>query len=96
MADLFDDIKAGSVLKGVVPGLSVSVLAVQHHGKDVVEITFKDESGRPGSRLCYRGEESQFEVVDKGGALALDRDWRRDRSRYELAPAPGFIKNFNG
>jgi SNF2 family DNA or RNA helicase len=57
-----------------VPGLSVQVLAVQHHGKDVVEITYKDESGRPGSRLCYRGEESQFEIVDKGRAWAFDGD----------------------
>jgi superfamily II DNA or RNA helicase len=58
----------------VVPGLSVTVLAVQHHGKDVIEITFKDDSGRPGSRLCYRGDESQFELVDKGRAWAFDGD----------------------
>ncbi len=70
----FDDIKPGTVLKGVVPSLSVQVLAVQHHGKDVIEITFKDESGRPGSRLCYRGEETQFELVDKGRAWSFDGD----------------------
>jgi superfamily II DNA or RNA helicase len=57
-----------------VPGLPVTVLAVQHHGKDVIEITFKDESGRPGTRLCYRGDESQFELVDKGRAWAFDGD----------------------
>jgi len=70
----FEDIRSGTVLKGVVPGQSVTVLAVQHHGRDVVEIAFKDESGRTGSRLCYRGEESHFELVDKGRTWAFDGD----------------------
>jgi superfamily II DNA or RNA helicase len=70
----FEDIKEGCVLRGVVPGRTIQILAVQHHGKDVAEITYRDESGRPGSRLCYRGEESQFELVDKGRAWAFDGD----------------------
>jgi SNF2 family DNA or RNA helicase len=74
MAIQFEDIKAGSSLKGVVPGLTVQVLAVQHHGSDVAEVTYKDETGRPGSRLCYRGEESQFELVNQGRAWAFDGD----------------------
>ncbi len=73
MIDL-KEIRVGATLKGVLPAGAVRIVAVQSHGPDVVEITFKDESGKPGSRLCYRGEESQFELVEKGRAWAFDAD----------------------
>ena len=74
-----EDIKVGSILRGVKPGQAVTVLAVQWHGNDCGEITYKDEDGRADTRLCYRGEEAQLEIVERGRTWALQERLDIDR-----------------
>jgi hypothetical protein len=40
-----EDLQPGLQLAGVIPGQTVSVIAVQLHGSDVVELTYKTAEG---------------------------------------------------
>ena len=37
-----EDLSKGALVKGIIPGTSVSVVDVKWHGSDVVELTYKD------------------------------------------------------
>lgn len=61
-------------MKGVLPGGSVSVVDIRWHGSAVVELTYKDESGRLGHELLYRNREQELEVLSNGTAWSFDGD----------------------
>ena len=69
-----EDLKRGSVVKGVLPSASVSVVDVKWHGSNVVELTYKDEAGRLGNNLIYRDQESTLEIIEAGKTWGFDTD----------------------
>lgn len=69
-----EDITVGSVVKGIADTGSVTILAVQWHGSNVIEITYKDAQGIPGTQLLYRDNEAELQVVQNQLPWSFDAD----------------------
>lgn len=67
-----EELKLGVRVVGVQPGEESSVLAVDWHGPDAVELTFKGvTSGSLGQRVLYRPDEERLSLAD-GGSRPFD------------------------
>lgn len=60
-----EDLQSGLRLAGVIPGQHVAVIAVQPHGPDAVELTFKTATGDLGQRVLHRDAEANLTVVER-------------------------------
>lgn len=69
-----EEIKRNTQVKGLHPSGTVTILNVQHHGTDVVEVTYRDLSGKDHSELLYRDREPELEVIEAGVPWAFDSD----------------------
>ena len=69
-----DEIRVGSVLKRVVANHTITVDAIKWHGSLCLTLTFRDESGKSDSRLCYEDEAADFEEVAAGRRWSFDGD----------------------
>ena len=69
----FDDIKAGARLRGLDPAGVAEVVQVARFGPDALNLVFR-VNGRVGERLVYRGDETDFELVEAGRAYGFDAD----------------------
>lgn len=58
-----EDITVGSTVKGIAGNESVSIVAAQWYGSNVLEITYKDTRGVLGTQLLYRDDEVNVEVL---------------------------------
>ena len=67
-----EDLKPGASVKGILPNQLVTVIAQKWHGSDVLELTYKDPSGRPGNELLFRDREPTLEVVSAGSPWTFD------------------------
>ena len=61
-----EDIVAGVMLKGIIPDEYVSVVHTKWHGNNVLEVTYKDNTGAPSIELIYRERESSLDIADAG------------------------------
>jgi superfamily II DNA or RNA helicase len=61
-------------VKGILPDGLVTVVDVKWHGSAVVELTYKEASGRLGNELLYRDREPTIEIVSKGRPWSFDGD----------------------
>lgn len=57
-----EDITVGNLVDGIVTHETVKVVAVEWHGSNVAEITFKRPNGSVGSQLLYRENENSVSV----------------------------------
>ena len=69
-----EELTKGAQIKGIIPGGLVSVVDIKWHGSDVVELTYKDQSGKPDVTLLYRDREPTLEVADSGLPWGFDAD----------------------
>ncbi|MCC6611674.1 MAG: DUF3883 domain-containing protein [Burkholderiales bacterium] len=69
-----EEIKRDSRVRGVVAGAEVVVVDVAWHGKDVVELTYKDPAGRVGNELLFRDREPALEIVHAGTRWTFGAD----------------------
>lgn len=69
-----EDIKRNALVKGLNPSGVVSILNVQWHGSDVVEVTYRDLSGKDHSELLFRDRETDLEITEAGTPWAFDSD----------------------
>jgi len=69
-----ESIKQNSILRGVLPGSTVTVVSVQWYGSDVLELTYKDLLGKVGNQLLYRDQEADLEIVEEGRPWSFDGD----------------------
>jgi hypothetical protein len=67
-----EDLKRGAQVRGIAPHETVTVVDVQWHGTDVVELFFKHADGGPDNQLVYRRDESVLEVVQAGRIWSFD------------------------
>src|SRR3989440_514337 len=74
-----EELTRGAWVKGVLPDALVNVVDVQWHGTSVVELTYKDATGRLGNELLYRDREPVLEVVSAGRPWSFDGDGARFR-----------------
>ena len=73
MARLEDLTRSASV-KGILPDSLVTIVDVKWYGSAVVELTYKDASGRLGNELLYRDREPTLEIASAGRPWSFDAD----------------------
>jgi len=59
-----EDLQPGLLLSGVIPGRSVSVIAVHPHGGDAIELTFKTAEGKLEQRVFGRDAEERLAIAE--------------------------------
>ena len=84
-----EDLQPGLRLAGVIPGQNVSVIAVQPHGGDAVELTYKTVDGELGQRVLDRDAEANLTVAQLEArpldAVAADFKLVAECQRIKLA-----------
>jgi SNF2 family DNA or RNA helicase len=84
-----EDLHPGLRLAGVIPGQSVSIVAVQPHGADVVELTYKTVDGDLGQRVLGRDAEEKLAIAQAEArpldAVAADFKLVAECQRIKLA-----------
>lgn len=74
-----EDLTRGASIRGVLRDAVVTVVDAKWHGDAVVELTYKDPTGRVGQELLYRDREPTLDVVEVGRPWAFDGDGARFR-----------------
>jgi superfamily II DNA or RNA helicase len=69
-----EELTRGASIKGVLPDGLVTVVDVQWHGSDVVELIYKDSGGKLGSELLYRDREPTLGIAAAGVPWSFDGD----------------------
>ena len=69
-----EDLTHGAAVKGILPDSMVTVVDVKWFGSAVVELTYKDASGRLGNELLYRDREPTLEIASTGPPWSSDGD----------------------
>lgn len=82
MAKLEDITVGGSVL-GINGDEPVSIVAVQWYGTNVIEITYKNSKGVPGTQLLYREDEAVIVVQDNHLPWSFDASGEQMRLASE-------------
>lgn len=68
---LLEDLRVGQRVDGLIPGESVSLIAVQSHGADAVELTFKLSTGALAQQVVFRKDAPNLSVA-RGGSRPFD------------------------
>lgn len=71
-----EDLKAGTVVKGILPNGNVTVIDAKWIGNVAIELTYKDDSGNVNSELIYRDKEPMLEIVQAGLPWSFTADGR--------------------
>lgn len=69
-----EEITVGSNVTGIISNESVTIVAVQWYGTNVIEITYKNSKGVPGTQLLYREDEDGIVVKDNSLPWSFDAD----------------------
>lgn len=69
-----EDIQRGVTVEGILPNRRVRIIDVKWHGDDVLEVTYKDESGALGSELILRNREHELKIADSRQNWSFDAD----------------------
>ena len=80
-----EDLQPGLHLAGVIPGQNVSVIAVQPHGADAIELTYKTAEGDLGQRVL--GRDAEENARDRPRRGAPPRRCRRRLQARRRVPA---------
>ena len=62
MVATLEDLKPKRRVVGLVHGASATVLAVEAHGPETVEVTYRTDDGAVGSRLLVRSDEHRLAI----------------------------------
>lgn len=69
-----EDLKQSALVKGVSPSGPVTIVNLKWHGDSVVELTYKDASGKVGNQLLYRDNEPTLELLEQGIVWGFNAD----------------------
>ena len=69
-----EHLQRGTLVRGILPQQIVTLIDVQWHGSNAVEVIFRRTDGQLGSQLLYRDSESSLELVHSERILAFDVD----------------------
>lgn len=67
-----EDLQPNCQVKGILPNDIVTILSVQWHGSDIVEVSYRGTTGNLGNELLFRDRESTLEVIAPGTAWGFD------------------------
>lgn len=69
-----ENIRTDSVIKGLIPGQTVTVKHAQMFGDQALSVTFVDASGQAQTQLVFRDRESALELVQQSRPLSFTAD----------------------
>lgn len=69
-----EDIQPNAALRGILPDSTVTVVNVQWHGSQAIELTYKTPAGKVANELLYRFDEPRLAVVEQGRPWSFDGD----------------------
>ena len=69
-----EDLHTHSVVRGVLPDSLVTVVGVQWHGSDALELTYKTPAGKVANEILYRHDESRLAIAEAGRPWSFDGD----------------------
>lgn len=69
-----EDLLPNAAVRGILPDALVTVVSVQWHGSEALELTYKTPTGRVANELLYRHDEPRLEVVELGRPWSFDGD----------------------
>jgi hypothetical protein len=61
-----EELRPNAAVRGVLPNSAVTVVSVQWHGSQAIELTYKDGAGKVANELLYRHDEPRLEIVEEG------------------------------
>ena len=68
------DLVPNAAVRGILPECLVTVVNVQWHGSEALELTYKDPSGRVANQLLFQSDEERIQVVAQGRPWSFDGD----------------------
>ena len=84
-----EELRPGLRLQGLIPAEVVTVIAVQWHGADALELTYKTTVGGLGQQVIFRKNEAQLDIAQTGSrpfdASASDFKLVAEAQRISLA-----------
>ena len=69
-----EELTPGAVVRGVVPGEAVSVVASRWAGSRSVVLTFRTDAGKVDEQVVYRTQEAELSLAGRGTAWSFDGD----------------------
>ena len=69
-----EQLQVHASIRGIVPDALVTVVSVQWHGTDALELTYKTTTGKVANELLYRHDEQRLELVEQGRPWSFDGD----------------------
>ena len=69
-----EELTPGAVVRGIVPGESVTVVATRWAGSRSVVLTFRTDAGRVDEQIVYRTQEAELTLDGQGRAWSFDGD----------------------
>jgi hypothetical protein len=69
-----EELTSGSIVNGILPNQSITIIEAKWHGSDVIELTYKDSNGHPYTELLFRDRESTLEILTEGRPWSFDGD----------------------
>lgn len=69
-----EDLKPNYQVKGLLPNDTVTILSVQWHGADIVEVFYRGTTGKLGNELLFRDRQADLEILAPGSPWAFDAD----------------------
>lgn len=69
-----EDLTPNAAVRGILPDVLITVVAVHWFGSEALELTYKTPTGKVANELLYRHDESRLEVVEKGRPWSFDGD----------------------
>lgn len=69
-----EELRPGIHVKGLLPGKLVTLIEVKPYGTTVVEVTYKDASGLPGTMLLYQQDAARLEIASQELPWSFDAD----------------------
>src|SRR5260370_34780142 len=69
-----EDLTQNASIRGILPSGLVTVVSVQWHGSESLELTYKTPEGKVANELLYRHDEPRIEVIEQGRPWSFDGD----------------------
>ncbi len=69
-----EELTPNASVRGILPNALITVVSLQWHGSEAVELTYKTPEGKVANELLYRDDEPRIEVVEQGRPWSFDGD----------------------
>ncbi|MCG3171859.1 MAG: RNA polymerase-associated protein RapA [Pseudomonadales bacterium] len=69
-----EQLQTNAAVRGITPAGLVTVVSIQWHGSEALELTYKTPTGAVANELLYRDDESRLEIVEQGRPWSFDGD----------------------